>query len=61
MQTQLGRRLPFGAEPSHDGTHFRVWAPKHPRLHVVLEDERGSGECPPCLSHPDSMTGGARG
>ena len=43
MQTELGRRLPFGAEPSHDGTHFRVWAPKHARLHVVLDDERGSG------------------
>lgn len=43
METQLGRRLPFGAEPSYDGTHFRVWAPKHTRLHVVLEDDRGDG------------------
>ena len=40
MQKQLERRLPFGAEPSSDGTHFRIWAPKHTRLHVVLEDER---------------------
>lgn len=35
-----GRRLPVGAEVTSDGTHFRVWAPKHRRLSVVLEDER---------------------
>lgn len=35
------RRLPVGAEPrSGHGTHFRVWAPSHSIVHVVLDDER---------------------
>ena len=34
------RRLPIGAEPQIDGTHFRVWAP---RARVVeVEDDRGA-------------------
>jgi maltooligosyltrehalose trehalohydrolase len=40
MQSSEGRRLPVGAEPSGGGVHFRVWAPKHEGLDVVLEDAR---------------------
>jgi maltooligosyltrehalose trehalohydrolase len=32
------RRLPVGAEPGPHGTAFRVWAPAHERLAVVLDD-----------------------
>jgi maltooligosyltrehalose trehalohydrolase len=39
-----GRRLPVGAEPTRHGTHFRVWAPKHERLAVVLEGGGGEGD-----------------
>lgn len=31
------RRLPVGAEPSSDGTHFRVWAPERQHVDVVLD------------------------
>ena len=31
------RRLPIGAEPTGSGTHFRVWAPLHRTVAVVLE------------------------
>lgn len=34
------RHLPIGAELSRDETNFRVWAPAHERLDVVLEDSR---------------------
>ena len=34
----MNRRLPIGAEPTPEGTHFRVWAPKRRRVEVVLED-----------------------
>jgi len=38
-----GRRLPIGAEVmAAGGVHFRVWAPGHARLDLVLEDG-GSG------------------
>jgi maltooligosyltrehalose trehalohydrolase len=29
------RRYPIGAEPSPEGTHFRVWAPKRQKVEVV--------------------------
>jgi maltooligosyltrehalose trehalohydrolase len=39
----LRRRLPFGAELQSDGsTHFRVWAPAHHQVEVVLERAPGS-------------------
>jgi len=36
------RRLPIGAEPLDGGVHFRLWAPDHRRVQVVLEDQAGS-------------------
>jgi maltooligosyltrehalose trehalohydrolase len=36
MPTAVQRRLPVGAEPVADGTHFRVWAPRRDRVEVVL-------------------------
>ncbi len=33
------RRLPIGAEVQHGGVHFRVWAPLHRQVEVVLESE----------------------
>ena len=36
------RRLPVGAEFDRlDATHFRVWAPDHPRASVVIHDAHG--------------------
>src|SRR3954467_3726689 len=43
-----GRRAPIGAEPSADGTYFRVWAPAHHALDVVLL-EPSAGEVPDAL------------
>jgi maltooligosyltrehalose trehalohydrolase len=43
------RRFPIGAEPSHEGTSFRVWAPKRRSVEVVLE----SGAAAP-LAREDS-------
>ncbi|HSL21638.1 MAG TPA: malto-oligosyltrehalose trehalohydrolase [Vicinamibacterales bacterium] len=51
---QVARRLPIGAEPIDGRVHFRVWAPKHHRVGVVvvrgareacapLEEEEGAG------------------
>jgi maltooligosyltrehalose trehalohydrolase len=37
MPTAIQRRLPVGAEPATDGTHFRVWAPRRTRVEVVLD------------------------
>ena len=40
---QLRRRFPIGAErlgPS--GTHFRVWAPRHREVALIIEDESGN-------------------
>jgi maltooligosyltrehalose trehalohydrolase len=34
----MTRRFPIGAEPTGDGTHFRVWAPKRRTVEVVLEN-----------------------
>ena len=36
------RRLPVRAEPLPGGTHFRVWAPAHAEVEVVLEGEDGA-------------------
>jgi maltooligosyltrehalose trehalohydrolase len=52
MHTRVGeihvkqfRALPIGAEVSDEGSvHFRVWAPGHKKVELVLED--GSGEKP---------------
>jgi maltooligosyltrehalose trehalohydrolase len=45
----LSRRLPVGAEQlAANGTHFRVWAPRHHHVTLVVEDESRSvlGEWP---------------
>ncbi len=34
------RRLPFGAEPTPDGVHFRAWAPAASTLDIVLERDK---------------------
>ncbi|HEX6306537.1 MAG TPA: malto-oligosyltrehalose trehalohydrolase [Longimicrobiales bacterium] len=44
MQQTVRRRLPVGAEPGNDGTHFRVWAPKHESVRVVVEGDTGEHE-----------------
>jgi maltooligosyltrehalose trehalohydrolase len=31
------RRLPFGAEVTHEGAHFRVWAPRRQRVSALVE------------------------
>lgn len=38
---KIRRRLPVGAEvqPNGSGVHFRVWAPRHKRVEVVIEDD----------------------
>lgn len=36
----MQRRLPIGAEINGDGVHFRVWAPEHERVTVVIDGER---------------------
>ncbi|HEX6132616.1 MAG TPA: malto-oligosyltrehalose trehalohydrolase, partial [Longimicrobiales bacterium] len=48
MEQIVRRRLPVGAEPGSDGTHFRVWAPKHGTVHVVVESgDSGEHELAP--------------
>ena len=37
MPTAVQRRLPVGAEPVTDGTHFRVWAPRRNQIEVILD------------------------
>jgi maltooligosyltrehalose trehalohydrolase len=37
MPTAVQRRLPVGAEPVADGTHFRVWAPRRNQVEVMLD------------------------
>ncbi|MFO1127741.1 MAG: malto-oligosyltrehalose trehalohydrolase [Rhodospirillales bacterium] len=37
--SRLRRRLPIGAEAVAGGVHFRVWAPDHQKVDVVLTDE----------------------
>ena len=43
------RRLPVGAEPRADGTHFRVWAPRRARVEVLDE---GSGRATALAAEP---------
>ena len=38
----LSRGFPVGAEAGANGTHFRVWAPRHRDVFLVIEDESGS-------------------
>src|SRR4051812_14395235 len=38
MPEQYARRYPIGAEVTHEGAHFRVWAPIRSRVEVVVED-----------------------
>ena len=38
------RRLPVGAEVLEGGAHFRVWAPRHNDVAVVLESGSAAGE-----------------
>jgi len=33
------RKLPIGAEVVHAGIHFRVWAPGHKKVEVILQNE----------------------
>jgi maltooligosyltrehalose trehalohydrolase len=42
---EIVRRLPVGAEvqPHSRGVHFRVWAPEHKRMEVVIECNEASG------------------
>ncbi len=37
----MGRRFAIGAEPTREGTHFRVFAPAHQRVEVVERDAVG--------------------
>jgi maltooligosyltrehalose trehalohydrolase len=39
---QHGWRLPFGANVTPDGVHFRVWAPNADRVDVLIEAESGA-------------------
>jgi 1,4-alpha-glucan branching enzyme len=41
MQSRIHWRLGLGAEVENAGVRFRVWAPKHRRLEVVIEGEGG--------------------
>jgi maltooligosyltrehalose trehalohydrolase len=56
------RRLPVGAEVfgagAHSRAHFRVWAPRHKRVTVVLETGPDKGEHP-LESEPDGYFAGA--
>ncbi len=47
---EIVRRLPVGAEvqPHSKGVHFRVWAPEHKRIEVMIE-----GDEPEDLKHDD--------
>ena len=44
------RRLPVGAEPTPDGTHFRVWAPRRAQVEVI---ESESGRATPLSAEPE--------
>jgi maltooligosyltrehalose trehalohydrolase len=50
----MTRRLPIGAEPSREGTSFRVWAPKRRSVEVVLE----SGAAAPLAREPSGYFSG---
>src|SRR4051812_228163 len=40
----MNRRYPIGAELSGEAARFRVWAPKHQNVAVVLESGDAQGE-----------------
>lgn len=42
----MGRRYPVGAEPLDRGFHFRVWAPDHRRVDLVIESGAAAGTHP---------------
>ncbi|MGE5432268.1 MAG: malto-oligosyltrehalose trehalohydrolase [Syntrophomonadaceae bacterium] len=45
LHVTQSRKFPIGAEVQKDGgVHFRLWAPKHKRAEVVLEEEESSGK-----------------
>ena len=46
IRAQVARRLPVGAEVSAGGVHFRVWAPKHDEVALVLQREGGDKRIP---------------
>jgi maltooligosyltrehalose trehalohydrolase len=48
MPAPFARRLPIGAELCPSGTHFRVWAPRHREVSVVVE-----GRAPVALAAED--------
>ncbi|MDR0788538.1 MAG: malto-oligosyltrehalose trehalohydrolase [Gemmatimonadota bacterium] len=43
---EINRRLPVGAEPWREGTHFRVWAPDRQQVDVVVEGTNITGAFP---------------
>ncbi len=49
------RHAPIGAEPGRGGTHFRVWAPAHQRLDLVLL-EPSAADVPDALVVPRRQT-----
>ena len=54
----LKRRLPVGAEPQPGGgVHFRVWAPEHRRLEVVV-DRKEDGKTMPMVLELEREEGG---
>jgi maltooligosyltrehalose trehalohydrolase len=38
----VARRFPIGGEPAAGGAHFRVWAPDHSHVHLVVVDPAGA-------------------
>jgi maltooligosyltrehalose trehalohydrolase len=38
------RRFPIGVEVHNLGSHFRVWAPDHRAVHLVIEDKTGASQ-----------------
>jgi maltooligosyltrehalose trehalohydrolase len=59
--TKQHRRLPVGAEPTAEGVHFRVWAPKRRRVEVVLEGGAGAGAVVELEREPDGYFSGRVG
>lgn len=54
------RRLPIGAEVLVPGeVHFRVWAPRHARVDVVLEPGEGEGREAALAAEPDGYFSGS--
>jgi maltooligosyltrehalose trehalohydrolase len=58
------RRYPYGAEVTHDGVHFRVWAPVRHRVEAVVEGGPGFELRPEgggwFAGHADGVTAGTR-